>query len=139
MTAPLQLDESSFDRFVCANPVAVIGFVAGGDGDAAAFVAAAGAVAATHPAAAFGTVAAEQRGLYEMFGLNGSATAIFRERVVLYLEPGIPDAGQLDRLLASIGALDIRKVHAEIEQQRQAEISLAALRVCPTARRGKLS
>lgn len=135
---PSQLDESSFDRFVSANPVAVIGFVAGGDGDATAFGAVAGAVAEAHPAAAFATVAADQRGLYEMFGQNGTATAIFRERVVLYLEPGIPDAGQLDRLLASIGALDIGKVHAEIEQQRLAEISLATLRVCPTARRGKL-
>ena len=136
---PSQLDESSFDRFVSANPVAVIGFVAGGDGDAEAFVAVAGAVAATHPVAAFATVAADKRGLYEMFGQSGTATVIFRERVVLYLEPGIPDAGQLDRLLASIGALDIDKVHAEIEQQRLAEISLATVRVCPTARRGKLS
>lgn len=135
---PSQLDESSFDRFVSANPVAVIGFVADGDGDAAAFAAVAGAVAEAHPAAAFATVAADQRGLYQMFGQNGTATLIFRERVVLYLESGIPDAGQLDRLLASIGALDIGKVHAEIEQQRLAEMSLATLRVCPTARRGKL-
>lgn len=134
---PSQLDEGRFDLFVSVNPVAVIGFVAGGDGDAATFVAVAGAVAASHPAAAFATVAADQRGLYEMFGQNGTATVIFRERVVLYLEPGIPDAGQLDRLLTSIGALDIDKVHAEIEQQRLAEISLATVRVCPTARRGK--
>lgn len=135
---PSQLDESSFDRFVSANSLAVIGFVAGGDGDAATFAAVAGAVAATHPGAAFATVAASQRGLYEMFGQHGTATAIFRERVVLYLEPGIPDAGQLDRLLVSIDALDIGKVHAEIEEQRLAEIALATRRVCPTARRGKL-
>lgn len=137
--APLQLDESSFDRFVSANPLAVIGFVAGGDGDAAAFVAVADVVAEAHPAAAFATVAADRHGLYEMFGLSSTATAIFRERVVLYLEPGIPDAGQLDRLLVRIDALDIGKVHAEIEQQRLAETALATRRVCPTARRGKLS
>lgn len=135
---PSQLDENSFDHFVSATPVAVIGFVAG-DGDATTFAAVAGAVAQTHPAAAFATVAADQRGLYEMFGQNGTATLIFRERVVLYLEPGIPAAGQLDRLLGSVGALDIGKVHAEIEQQRLAEISLATRRVCPTTRRGKLS
>lgn len=135
---PSQLDESSFDRFVSANALAVIGFVAGDAGDAAKFAAVAGVVAEIHPEAAFATVAADKRGLYEMFGLNGTATVIFRERVVLYLEPGIPDAGQLDRLLVRVDALDIGKVHAEIEEQRLAEIALATRRVCPTARRGKL-
>lgn len=61
--APAQLDENSFDRFVEANPIAVIGIIAGnaGDagsgGDAAKFAALAGDIVASHRAAASGAVA----------------------------------------------------------------------------------
>jgi hypothetical protein len=84
-------------------------------------------------------VAAEHTGLFAMFGLSDSATAIFRNRVVFYLEPGIPSAGQLGGLLDRVLAVDFDRVRAEIEQQRAAEAALATHRVCPTARRGKLS
>ena len=147
--APARLDETSFDRFVSDNPIAVIGFLAGnvggaenagaagGGGDGAAFAGLAADAVGKHPGTAYATVASGSRELFGMFGLSGTATVIFRERVVPYLEPGIPDAGQLARLLDRIAALDIGKIHAEIEQERLAEVALATRRVCPTARRSK--
>jgi hypothetical protein len=73
-----------------------------------------------------------------MFGLSGTGTAIFRKRVGMYLEPGLPAAAQLVRLLDGIAAVDMQRVQAELEQERAARESLAVHRVCPATRRGKL-
>ncbi|HEX7810668.1 MAG TPA: hypothetical protein VF460_02070 [Burkholderiales bacterium] len=136
MTPPV-LDADSFNDFVSGNEVAMVGFIEAGSADAASFSAAAAQAIAVHPQAAFATVGSESRALFEMFGLSGSATAIFRERVVVYLEPGIPAAGNMCVLLDRVAALDMAQAHAEIERERAARAALATHRVCPTARRGK--
>jgi hypothetical protein len=137
---PAVLDETGFDRFVSANDTAVIGFV-DGDGDAALFSALAHDVLGKHPGVAFAQVRGDSRGLFDLFdlfGLSGTATAIFRARVGMYLEPGLPAAGQLARLLDGIAALDMDRVRAEIEQERSAREALTVHRACPATRRGKL-
>lgn len=131
------LDADNFDEFVSSNEVAVVGFIGRDAGDAARFAAGAGHALGDHPAAAFATVGSNSRGLFDMFGLSTSATAIFRERVVVYLEPGIPAVENLALLLDRVAKLDMAQAHAEIEQEREARAALAAHRVCPTARRGK--
>lgn len=136
MTPPV-LDAETFDDFVSSNEVAMVGFIGASGEDAASFSAAAGQAIAVHPEAAFATVGSDSRALFEMFGLSGSATAIFRERVVVYLEPGIPAAGNMCVLLDRVAALDMAQAHAEIEQERATRAALATHRVCPTARRGK--
>lgn len=134
---PPVLDAETFDDFVSRNEVAVVGFIGAGDGDAADFSVAAAQAMAVHAGAAFATVGGDSRGLFEMFGLSETSTAIFRERVVVYLEPGIPAAEHMSLLLERVAALDIARVHAEIEQERAMRAALATHRVCPTARRGK--
>ncbi len=134
---PPVLDADNFDEFVSANEVAVVGFIGGDGEDAARFAAGAGRALAGHPGAAFATVGSDSRGLFDMFGLSASATAIFRQRVVVYLEPGIPAAGHMALLLDRVAALDMAQALAEIEQERAARAALAAHRVCPTARRGR--
>jgi hypothetical protein len=64
--------------------------------------------------------------------------AIFRERVGMYLEAGLPAAGQLARLLEGIAAQNMEHVRAELDRERAARESLAVHRVCPATRRGKL-
>jgi hypothetical protein len=135
--APAVLDESGFDRFVSDNDTAVIGFFEE-DGDAATFNALANEVLRKHPGVAFAQVNRTSRGLFELFGLRGTATAIFRGRVGMYLETGVPAADQLARLLDGVAALNMERVRAEIEQERSAAESLAVHRVCPATRRGKL-
>lgn len=134
---PLFLNAENFDDFVSGNEVAVVGFMGADGGDAAIFSEGAGQARARHPDAAFATVGGDSRVLFEMFGLKGSAMAIFRQRVVVYLEPGIPAARHLALLLDRVAALDMAQAHAEIEQERAAGAALATHRVCPTARRGK--
>ena len=135
--APAVLDETGFDRFLSDNDRVVIGFVEK-DGDAEAFSALATRVLGRRPKVAFAQVLGNSRALFDMFGLEGTATAIFRERVGMYLEAGLPAADQLVRLLDGIAALDMERVHGELDQERSARESLAVHRVCPATRRGKL-
>jgi hypothetical protein len=135
--APPVLDEASFDRFVSDNDTAVVGFV-GQDGDAALFSALSNAVLQNHPGVAFAQVHGNSRKLFDLFGLGGTGMAIFRERVGMYLEAGLPAAGQLARLLKGIAAQNMEHVRAELDREREARESLAVHRVCPATRRGKL-
>lgn len=134
-----RLDADSFDGFVSGHDVAVVGFIGADGQDALKFSEAAGEATTGRAGTAAAMVGAEHTGLFAMFGLSDSATAIFRNRVVFYLEPGIPSGGQLGALLDRVLAVDFERARAEIEQQRVAEAALATHRVCPTARRGKLS
>jgi hypothetical protein len=134
--APHIIDEVRFDRFVSDNETAVIAFIEE-EGNAAVFSALARDVLGKHPGVAFAQVRGSSRGLFDMFGVKSTAAAIFRGRIVMYLEPGLPDAARLTRLLDGIAALDIERVRTEIEQERSARESLAVHRVCPATRRGK--
>lgn len=139
MTAmtPAVLDETSFDRYLSDHDLVVIGFVEK-EGDAATLSALAKEVPRKHPDVAVAQVSADNRALFDMFGLAGTGTAIFRRRIGMYLEPGLPATDQLLRLLDGIAALDMERVQAELEQERSARESLAVHRVCPATRRGKL-
>ena len=136
--APVVLDETSFDRFVSENDTAVIGFLHQ-PGDVSAFSALSSALLGKCPDVAFAQVDGNSYGLFELFGLKGTATAIFRGRIGLYLEVGLPAPGQLVKLLDTIAALDMARVRKELEQERAARESLAVHRVCPATRRGKLA
>ena len=134
---PAVLDEASFDRFLSDNEIAVVGFV-GQDADAVQFGALVDAVAGSRAGVAFAQIQSQSRALFELFGLDGTATAIFRRRIGMYLEPGLPVAQVLERLLIGIAALNMERVQKELEQQKAAQKSLAVHRVCPASRRGKL-
>lgn len=135
--APQFLDESSFDGFLSGQDTAVIAFVEQ-KADAAEFFALASAMTAKYPAVAFAQVGTGSRVLFETFGLSGTATAIFRQRVGMYLEPGLPAPELLERLLPAIAALDMERVRNELAQEKTARESLAVHRICPATRRGKL-
>lgn len=73
------------------------------------------------------------------FGIETDiALLIFREQIVLYLEGGEHDSARIGDLLERISSLDMQRVKAEIEEQKQAELALRMRRVCPTTRRGSI-
>lgn len=85
----------------------------------------------------FGVVDSDSPEVFDMFGLRATSTGIFRQCVVLYLEPGLPNVGKPAQLLDGVAAPDIAKVRAEIEEER-ARAALAVHQTCPTTRRGKM-
>jgi hypothetical protein len=133
--APALLDDKGFDAFVSEHEIAVVGFA--GDDATVATISQLAAGIRPRADAAFGCVQADSRNLFDAFGLSGTALAIFRQRIVFYLEPGLVGGSRLDELLDRIGALDLAKVKSEIERERQESAPLAVHRVCPAARRGR--
>lgn len=73
--------------------------------------------------------------LAAMFGIESDvALLVFREQIVLYRQAGRHDPAQMTALLRRICALDMAKIKAEIEEQKQAERALQMRRECPTTR-----
>ncbi|CAN5187837.1 hypothetical protein BH10PSE7_BH10PSE7_12470 [soil metagenome] len=73
-----------------------------------------------------------------MFGITASpVTLIFRERIVLFLEPVTLAPDKLATLLDAIIGLDMRVVRDRLEKERS-ENSVHMQRMCPAARRGRL-
>jgi hypothetical protein len=129
------LTRENFDDAVSRHAVLVIAFAPAGTDPAPLE-----ALAGEHPEAGFGRVeVAAEPDLCAMFGLPGAdALVIFRERVVLYCEPGAHAASRVEGLLAQVRAQDMDAVRAAIEAEKQAEVALRMRRVCPTARRGRI-
>jgi hypothetical protein len=70
------------------------------------------------------------------FGISESPVLmIMREQVVLYMEPALPEPEIFEGLLRRAGGLNMAKVHADIQQEKEVEAALFSRRVCPTAKR----
>lgn len=76
-------------------------------------------------------------GLAAMFGVARTPyLLIFRERVALFAEPAHPTPMGLEGVLTQIQQLDMDKVRAELEAERQAREALLMRRACPTRHSG---
>lgn len=70
------------------------------------------------------------------FGISESPVLmIMREQVILYLEPALPEPEIFEGLLRRAGSLDMARVRAEIQQEKEAEVAMFSRQVCPTAKR----
>jgi thioredoxin 1 len=129
------LTTDSFDQAVARYAVLVVVFTqAGAHGEPLE------SLSRGHLDVGFGRVESESEPvLRKMFGLSASdALVIFRERIVLYCEPGLHSADQIQGLLAQIRDLDMDAIRTAIDAEKEAEVALRMRRVCPTARRGRL-
>ena len=131
-----QLSSETFHRTVADSECLVVEFAASSDG-----VSALEELSGRRAEAVFGRVDSHAwPDVPAMFGLGAEpAVLIFRQQVVLYVEAGEHTGGQIEGLLAQILALDMNAVRAEIEEQKRAELAVRMRRVCPTARRGRLT
>lgn len=78
----------------------------------------------------------EERELAASFGIDESPVLmIMREQIILYLEPALPEPEIFEGLLRRAGNLDMARVRAEIEREKEAEMAIFSRRVCPTAKR----
>lgn len=131
--AVLELNAQTFQDTIARRSFVVVGFTAA-DSPPSGFE----LLAQHYPEATWGHVDPRHAaGVAAMFGISqGPALLIFRDQVVLYLEPRIPDAAELEELLVRVRRLDMNTVRAEIAERKQAEAALRMRRICPTARRG---
>jgi thioredoxin 1 len=119
----LELNEENFEQTVLNNDFVVIDFWAPWCGPCRGFAPVYEAASEKHEGIVFAKVnTEEQQGLAAHFQVRSIPTlVIFREKVIIYAQPGALPAGAFDDLVARAKEVDMAQVHAEIAAEANKE------------------
>ncbi|OYY95323.1 MAG: thioredoxin [Hydrogenophilales bacterium 28-61-23] len=114
--AVLELNEQNFEEVILKNDFVVIDFWAPWCGPCKGFAPVYDAASEKHEGIVFAKVnTEEEQALAGHFQIRSIPTlVIFREKVIIYAQPGAMPASGFDDLLARAKAIDMAQVHAEI-------------------------
>jgi len=114
--AVLELNADNFEQTILDNDFVVIDFWAPWCGPCRGFAPVYEAASEKHPDIVFAKVnTEEQQALAAHFQVRSIPTlVIFREKVIIYAQPGALPAGAFDDLVQRAKEVDMAKVHAEI-------------------------
>jgi len=114
--AVLELNEQNFEETILNNDFIVIDFWAPWCGPCRGFAPVYEAASEKHEGVTFAKVnTEEQQALAAHFQIRSIPTlVIFREKVIIYAQPGALPAGAFDDLIARAKEVDMAQVHAEI-------------------------
>ena len=114
--AVLELNDQNFEETILNNDFVIIDFWAPWCGPCRGFAPVYEAASEKHPNIVFAKVnTQDEQALAGHFQIRSIPTLmIFREKVIIYSQPGAMQASQLDDLIARAGELDMVQVHAEI-------------------------
>ncbi len=117
--ATMELTQENFDSVVSDNPIVIIDFWAPWCGPCRQFAPVFEQISEKHPDVVFAKLNTdEQQGIAQAFQIRSIPTLmVFREKVILFSNPGSMPAGQFDKLVTEVKAVDMAKVHAEIAAQ----------------------
>jgi thioredoxin 1 len=119
--AVLELNEQNFEEVILNNDFVVIDFWAPWCGPCKGFAPVFEAAAAKHEGITFAKVNTEEhQGLAGHFQIRSIPTlVIFREKVIIYAQPGALPASGFDDLIARAKEVDMAQVHAEIAAEAE--------------------
>ncbi len=114
--AVLELNEQNFEETILKNDFVVIDFWAPWCGPCRGFAPVYEAASEKHEGITFTKVnTEEQQALAAHFQIRSIPTLmIFREKVIIYAQPGALPAGGFDDLITRAKEVDMAQVHAEI-------------------------
>jgi thioredoxin len=119
--ATIDLTQENFEQTVNDNAMVLIDFWAPWCGPCRGFAPVYEQASETHPDVVFAKVNTdEQQELAGAFGIRSIPTLIvFREKVILFQQPGALPGAQLEQVITQAKALDMTKVHAELASQQE--------------------
>ncbi|MFN4263030.1 MAG: thioredoxin [Thioalkalivibrionaceae bacterium] len=119
--AVTELNEQNFESTVVDNDIVVVDFWAPWCGPCRAFAPTFEEAAEHHKGIVFAKVnTEEEQGIAAAFQIRSIPTLmIFREKVIVFAQPGMLSASQLDQVIEQTKALDMEKVHKDVANQQE--------------------
>ncbi len=119
--ATVELTKENFEKTVNENPLVIVDFWAPWCGPCRGFAPVFEKASEAHADVVFAKVNTdEQQELAGAFGIQSIPTLmVFREKVILFQQPGALPGQALEQVIAQARSLDMAKVHVEVAGQKQ--------------------
>ena len=117
--ATVEVTKENFEQIVTGNDIVMVDFWAPWCGPCRSFAPIYEQTSESHPDVVFAKVnTEEQTELAGYFQIRSIPTLmIFREKVIIFSQPGMLPASALEDLITKVKALDMAEVHRELAQQ----------------------
>jgi len=118
--ATIDITEKTFDETITDNSIVFVDFWAGWCGPCRMFAPTFAAASEKNPEIVFAKVDTEaEQGLAAAAGIRSIPTLMaFREKVLVFSQPGALNASSLDEVIARVQALDMAAVRASITDRQ---------------------